>query len=142
MGQFAPHLTQLLGTVPYGQTRVLLLHTGAVLAAEYEERRPANKHIVTHTFSSRSTEWLPLCVAADSRWPFGGIGVFPLAAPLSKALGGDIVAHLPVVAHLVGLGHVLKTFLIAGRQSLNTQRETRGKLSKIQSFGKISDKIM
>lgn len=72
---------------------------------------------------------VPFCVAADSRWPLGGIGVFPLAAPLSKALGGDIAAHLTVVAHLVGLGHVLETFLIASSQSLKTHRETHGERS-------------
>lgn len=53
LGQLAPHLSQLLGTVSYGQTRVLLLHTGAVLAAEHEERRPAHRR-VTNLQSVRS----------------------------------------------------------------------------------------
>lgn len=57
----------------------------------------------------------------DLRGSFGCIGVFPLAAPLSEALGWDVVSHLPVVTHLVGLGHVLETLLITGRQSLKSQ---------------------
>lgn len=63
----------------------------------------------------------PLSAAADSRWSLGGVGVFPLTAPLSKALRRDVVVHLTVVAHLVGLGHVLETLLIASRQSLKEQ---------------------
>lgn len=82
----------------------------------------------------------PLCAAADSRWPLGGIGVFPLAAPLSKALGGDIIAHLTVVAHLVGLGHVLETFLIASRQSLKAHKLTCNYLPMIQLFGEPNNK--
>lgn len=62
-------------------------------------------------------------VFGDLRGSFGSVGVFPLAAPLSKALGGHVVFHLPVVAHLVGLGHVLETLLITGRQSLKSQRQ-------------------
>lgn len=59
---------------------------------------------------------------SDLRWSLGSVGVFPLAAPLSKALGGDVVPHLPVVADLVGFGHVLETLLIPSRQSLEPQR--------------------
>lgn len=70
---------------------------------------------------SQSKVTAALCLGADLRGPLGGVGVFPLAAPLSEALGRDIVAHLLVVAHLVSLGHVLKTLLIAGRQSLKSQ---------------------
>lgn len=55
------------------------------------------------------------------RGSFGGVGVFPLAAPLSEAFGGDIVFHLTVVAHLVSFGHVLETLLITGRQSLEAE---------------------
>ena len=38
LGQFAPHLAQLLGTVSYRQAGVLLLDTGSVLTAEHKER--------------------------------------------------------------------------------------------------------
>lgn len=55
------------------------------------------------------------------RGSFGGVGVFPLAAPLSEAFGGDVVFHLTVVAHLIGFGHVLETLLITGRQSLEAE---------------------
>lgn len=65
--------------------------------------------------------WLVWTLATHLRWSLGGVGVFPLAAPLPKALWGDVVPHLPVVADLVGLGHVLETLLIAGRQSLKPQ---------------------
>lgn len=59
---------------------------------------------------------------SDLRWSLGCVGVFPLASPLSKALWGDVVSHLPVVADLVGLGHVLETLLITGRQTLKSQQ--------------------
>lgn len=55
------------------------------------------------------------------RGSFGGVGVFPLAASLSEAFGGDVVFHLTVVAHLIGFGHVLETLLITGRQSLEAE---------------------
>lgn len=60
----------------------------------------------------------------DLRGSLGGVGVFPLATPLAVTFGRDVVAHLPVVAHLVSLGHVLKTLLVAGRQSLSSHTHT------------------
>lgn len=100
----------------------------------------------THTHSVKHTllqvnRVVPLCSAADSRWPLGGIGVFPLAAPLSKALWGDIVTHLTVVAHLVGLGHVLETLLIASRQSLKTHTQTDVNLPVISYWANRSLRV-
>lgn len=43
LSQFAPHLAEFLCAVADGQTRILLLHTGTVLTAEHEERRPATQ---------------------------------------------------------------------------------------------------
>lgn len=60
-------------------------------------------------------------LVTDLRWSLGCIGVFPLAPPLSKAFWGNVIPHLPVVADLVGFGHVLETLLITGRQSLKPQ---------------------
>lgn len=44
--QFAPHFAEFLCAVADGQTRVLLLDAGTVLAAEHEERRPATQQRV------------------------------------------------------------------------------------------------
>lgn len=62
----------------------------------------------------------------DLRGSLGCVGVFPLAASLSEAFGRDVVAHLPVVTHLVGLRHVLETLLITGRQSLKSHDMVSG----------------
>lgn len=91
-------------------------------------------HKVTHSGSGSDRvywTWSSLgCgprLLSDLRWSLGSVGVFPLAAPLSKALGGDVVPHLPVVTDLVGFGHVLETLLIPSRQSLKPQRYTSAK---------------
>ena len=61
-------------------------------------------------------------IKEDLRGSLGGVGVFPLAAPLPKPFGGGVVHHLTVVAHLVGLRHVLETLLIIGRQTLEPKQ--------------------
>lgn len=64
LGQLAPHLAQFLGTVSYGQTRVLLLHTGAVLTAEHEERRPAHRRVPVRP-ATKAQSAPPVCVRAE-----------------------------------------------------------------------------
>ena len=159
LGQFAPHFAEFLCAVADGQTRILLLDAGTVLAAEHEERRPATQPRVrlagdaaltaTATRGQGSgpagargsdlwsktvllvvlnhdccglTKDLKHTSSSDLRGSLGCVGVFPLAAPLSKALWGDVVSHLPVVADLVGFGHVLETLLITCRQSLKSEQ--------------------
>lgn len=121
LGQFAPHLAQFLGAVADGQPRELLLDAGAVLAAEHEERRPAGQAQGSEV-RGRGSGVASAALRPDLRGSLGCVGVFPLAAPLPEALRGDVVPHLPVVADLVGFGHVLEALLVPGRQSLERQQ--------------------
>lgn len=59
-------------------------------------------------------------VCVHLRGSLGGIGVLELLLLLAS-FSWDVVHHLPVVASLVLLGHVLKFALLLHRHSLETE---------------------
>lgn len=119
-----PHLTQLLGHVPNGDTWVVTLHLWTVLRAEDEEGRPV-WHVGRHGYDI--TLWRVETNPAPprqqhSRWTLGGVRILLSLASLGS-FRRNVVLHFSLITSLVALRHVLEFGLLLRRHGLQeTQR--------------------